>query len=409
MELKAITEAGSRFVALAEEHAEDFASRADQHDREGTFPFENFEAMKQSGFIAGTVPASFGGMGVASAHDMALAIGRLGRGCASTAIAVNMHLAVGWTMRRMHEAGAPTAPAIEGLFKGIAAGGVVCAVFGTEAGTDIDYPRTTATANEDGYVIEGRKIFGTLSPVANVIFSPLRVLRDGDTPRAGMGMLTRDMPGMHIMDNWDALGMRASGSNDVVYENVQASPANVIGGTDEIGTVRVEGLEQAIAGNVGLICAFMGIAEAARDLAVQMARTRRKGERNRLLAERASVQHMVGEMDIDLSMVRSACERAGRVVDDFTDRHGWGAASMDEALEMQHEFQCAKWVANRKAIDVVDKALTISGGAGYMNKSPLSRMYRDVRAGPFMQPYAPHEAPEFIGRIALGQDPEPDR
>ena len=62
-ELKPITEQGKRFVALAEEHAADFATRADQHDREGSFPFENFEAMKQSGFMPAPVPEEFGGLG----------------------------------------------------------------------------------------------------------------------------------------------------------------------------------------------------------------------------------------------------------------------------------------------------------------------------------------------------------
>jgi alkylation response protein AidB-like acyl-CoA dehydrogenase len=87
------TPAGARFVALAEQHAADFATRADLHDRDGSFPFENIEAMQRSGFMAGCVPVEFGGLGVESMHDMILGTGRLGRGDGSTAIAATSPLA----------------------------------------------------------------------------------------------------------------------------------------------------------------------------------------------------------------------------------------------------------------------------------------------------------------------------
>ena len=91
-ELTAITEPGRRFVALAEEHAADFATRAAEHDRDGTFPTENFQAMQQSGFLAAPVPEEFGGLGLFSIHDIGVGLSRLARGDGSRAIAANMHL-----------------------------------------------------------------------------------------------------------------------------------------------------------------------------------------------------------------------------------------------------------------------------------------------------------------------------
>ena len=409
-ELQPITEPGKRFVALAEEHAADFATRADQHDREGSFPFENFEAMKQSGFIAAPVPEELGGMGVTSIHDLGIGMSRLARGDGSTAIAVNMHLAAAWTMHRLRSIELATgnivqAPIIEGLQRAIGAGQVIACVFGTEAGTVLSHPNTTVTSDGDGFALNGQKIFGTLSPIATLYFTTARMRGDDGTERTTLVMMGKGTPGVEIKDNWDALGMRASGSGDVVYTDVKLNRGNIIPG-EALGSVTPGGLEMAISGNVGLIGCFMGVAEAAAEMTVDTAKKRRKGPSNTLMAERQWMQHLVGEMMADLDTCRGMVGWAGQISDEYIDRYPRGDAPLDAALERMRQFQSAKYVVNRKAIDVVDKALTASGGAGYMSKHPLSRLYRDVRAGPFMQPYSPPEAIEFIGRVALDQDPE---
>jgi alkylation response protein AidB-like acyl-CoA dehydrogenase len=407
------TEAGKRVVALAEEHAADFATRAQEHDLEGSLPHENFDAMKKSGFIAGPIPEAFGGMGVTNIHDIGVAMSRLARGDGSTAIAVNMHLGAAWTMQRLHAAETATgniqlAPVIEGLMKAIGSGQLVAAIFATEAGTTVGYPNTALTREGDGYVLNGQKIFATLSPAATIYFAQARVKVEDGEDTGALVMLGKGTPGVEVKDNWDALGMRASGSGDVALKDVRVGAGNVVAAGEPLGSMSANQLEMILSGNLGLISCFVGIAEAAADMAIEMAKTRRKGPSNKTLAERPWIQHLAGEMMVELETCRGMQAYAARVCDDYVDRYPTRGAPLDEAIERQRQFQAAKYVVNRKAIDVVDKAMTISGGAGYMTKHPLSRLYRDVRAGPFMQPFSPGEAIEFIGRVALDQDPRPD-
>ena len=94
MELQPTTPAGRRFVEIAEKHIEELRERAPEHDREGSFPSENFEALCRSGAVAAFVPEDLGGLGLDSTRDWAIGIERLARGDASTAIALNMHLAI---------------------------------------------------------------------------------------------------------------------------------------------------------------------------------------------------------------------------------------------------------------------------------------------------------------------------
>ena len=74
--------------------------------------------------------------------------------------------------------------------------------------------------------------------------------------------------------------------------------------------------------------------------------------------------------------------------------------------ELMKDYQTAKWVVNRHAIEIISQAMDLSGGGGFMARNPLSRLYRDVRAGPFMQPYSPIDARDYAGKVLLGALPE---
>ena len=410
-QLQPVTEPGRRFVELCEKHASDFATRAEQHDREGSFPSENFVALRESGAIAAPIPEQFGGMGLTSLHDLAVGVNRLGRADGSTAIAFNMHLVACWQFRRAWEGdvadGEARAAAIEGFLAWLGTGEPVLCAGATEAGVSVGFPMTSATPTDGGWLLNGRKIFGTNSPIASIFSVFARLPADDGTFESVFAFVTRDAPGFEIKDNWDAMGMRASGSNDLVLTDCFV-PEGMLLPIGPWGVLSAFWLAFYVAGNMGLLGAFLGIAEAARDAVVNLVTSRRKAPSNSLLAERYPIQHTVAEIEIDLAAARAMLERTARRADEYFDAHLPSRMTDDEMHQLNKDYICTKTFLNRKAIDIVDRAMAASGGAGYFSANPISRFYRDVRAGPFMQAYSPNEAYEYIGKVALGLPPQVD-
>lgn len=407
-ELQATSEAGRHYVALMEKHALDFAERAPRHDREGSFPFENFEEMQRSGVMAAMIPRQFGGLGVESAFDMIVGVVRLGRADGSTAIAANMHIASGLLTRMDWEAARAAGDeeameAAASLLRRLGAGEVTLCLLGSEAGTDQLHPQVTATRTEGGYLINGRKIFGTLSPAANLFYAFVAVESSNGGLEIAPVLLPRGTEGMEIQDNWDAMGMRASGSNDIVFRDCFVPEEQFATKGQGYGEWSPPWFNTIILENLGLASVFFGIAEAARDYAITQVRTRRKQPSGRTLAERPTIQHWIAEIEIDLITAQAVLEKCARRVDEFYRTNPPGTeVSVEELHQLNKLFQVTKNVVTGRAVAVVDKAMTATGGSGYLNKSPLSRWYRDVRAGPIMQTYSPNEQYEYIAKATLG-------
>ena len=410
-QLEPVTDAGRRFVDLAERHAAEVAPTAAENDRTGRFPVEVVESMKASGFLGAMVPERFGGLGVSSVHDLACAVDRLARGDGSVAIAVNMHFAScvvsTWLLRTAESAGDEQAVGGLELFLTLLGSGSIAMANATEPGTDINWPMTEATRVEGGWSLTGRKAFGTLSPVADVMTVTCRHRREDGSYGAATAVVFRGSPGQTILDNWDAVGMRASGSHDVVYDGCFVPDGSFLQGGDW-GTLRPQNLLIATAGTIGLAAAFLGIAEAARDHVVPLLRSRTKQPTGRPLSTRSNVQRLVAECETKIVTSVGVLDAIGRRMDDVL----IGLAPAEQSLDLLHDlnarFQAAKLVVTRSAIDAVDCAMQATGGAGYLASSPLGRLYRDVRAGPFMQPISATDALEYIGKVVLGEPPVVD-
>jgi alkylation response protein AidB-like acyl-CoA dehydrogenase len=207
---------------------------------------------------------------------------------------------------------------------------------------------------------------------------------------------------VQVLDVWDALGLRAAGSEDLVFEGVHLSDAQVLP-PQPWGIEHEAGLVNTLTGVSGLLGTLLGIAERAHELAMHTVWTRTLPPDDRPLALRAGAQRSIAESEIDLFVCRSAIDRATELVDRFV-VEPLEHPSLRELRMVHTQFQAAKTEVSRRAIQIVDRALDLCGGSGYLEGHPLARLYRDVRVGPLLQPYPANEVHEYIGKVVLGFD-----
>jgi L-evernosamine nitrososynthase len=395
--ISAKTAAGARLVALAECHAADFAAPAAANDRDGAFPHASLEALRTTGYLAAPIPAEHGGLGVESIHDVLVASSRLARGDASLAIGVNMHLTATiqlvrrWSMARA-SGNERRATAFARTIAPIARGEVVMAAAISERGQDITRPGTRAVRTEDGWRIDGAKAFCTMSPAATVLYTSVSFDAEDGSERYGYAMVPTDTPGLTNHGDWDALGMRSSGSHSITFDGVEL-PASALRGGFPTGDP-IPYMERNLDAGLFHASASLGIAESADETA----RGRPPGDaRGRML---------VAENAIDLAAARAMLSRAASMLDDHVATHPADAGSREEIASLFTEAQAAKAFVDEAAARVVERALALSGGAGYVNGHPLGRAYRDVRAGTFMHPLGANRAYDFVASSALGLEPE---
>lgn len=368
-----------RFVALAAQLGREFAQRAAHYDETNTFVRENFEALKASGYMAIAVPEELGGLG-ATLRQMVFAQAELARYCGATALAVNMHIDITATNVYRWKHGMAAA---EGLLRKVAADKLILM---TSGGTDGLWPAAMARRVEGGYRVTGRKVFCSQAPIANVL-TTMAVYEDPDDGRIVLAMgIPMTSAGVRIVETWDTLGMRATGSHDVQLDDVFVSDAQIAarrpwGAWDPVMSNAV-----VHAGTL-LSAVYYGIAAGARDEAVRL--FVRRPER----ADDPAVIHQVGLMDAKLGT------------------SWWGLLgylselSEDYAYPLNEPLINAGLIAKRQivtdAVEVVDLAMEVAGRASYFKRSPLERAYRDVRAGKY-HPLPPEKTLVYAGRLALG-------
>ncbi|MEP6870538.1 MAG: acyl-CoA dehydrogenase family protein [Anaerolineaceae bacterium] len=383
--------------AIAKQLAIGFAARAAEHDRNGSFPFENFRELRESGFFALTVPASHGG------HEASLGTflrvqEELAAGDGSTALAFMMHLK---TFGQEREAHTYPAPWFDELCRGAVEDGWLNNTVATEEGLGSPagggLPETEAVEREGGWLLNGRKTFTTLSPLLHYFIVLTRLPDEADeSPRVGNLMVLRTDPGVSVVETWDSLGMRATGSHDLLLENVRL-PQERLMARRALGAGDPRGGAGMAWFALGLCATSTGVARAARDYAVAYARERTPNS-NRTIKDYPGVRTRIARIDMLLQRSRALTYDAAA---------SWESQATSGMRPIER-VAVAKIETINACIDAVDLAMRVVGGVSLQRSRPIERFYRDVRA-PLHNPPLEDRALEQIARAALDEAPEPAR
>lgn len=399
------TERQAELVALAARLAEQIAPRAAQADRGGVLPVASYDELVAARYHTLTVPQEFGGMG-ASMLEFVLAQNALARGDEAVALGINMHLMSvanasqpgHWppelyrrVMREVVETGALLNAAAAEPEMGSPAGG--------------GRPMTTATRCEGGFLINGRKIFTSLSSVLRYFIVLASIDAEGEdggetpagTVEVGQFLVKNELSdgrGVRIDPTWDVMGMRATASDDIVLVDAFVPESDVVSRRILGAPAGPQPGGAYFALGVGGV--YLAIAEAARDWTVRFARERAPTGLGRPIGTIQSVQHRIAQMEILLMQARELLFGAAQ---DWTDYPA-------ERPALGAKVAAAKYTATNNAIAVVDLAMRIVGGVALHRTHPLERYYRDVRAG-LSHPPIDDRALDQIAKAALDGGPPP--
>jgi alkylation response protein AidB-like acyl-CoA dehydrogenase len=378
-------------VAIAARLSEGFFARAPEVDHAAAFPTANYDELRATDLFHMALPVEFGGR-AASMLDVAQVLHELARGCPSTALIFNMHLALSGQLAHMWRSD-PDGP--WGLWLQKVAddhmllGGALSESSSWNAAM---FPQAKAVRVAGGYKVTGDRSFCTGSSELDLIQCTAQYTSENGEVRCIYFLMDSRSDGIAFKNDWNTLGMRASHSQGLRLEGLFVPSDEVLYdyayGAIDFSQIWLSFLAWSF---IGFASVYSGIAERARQYSVSLIAGRARVPGTHGLPHKASNQVRAAEMDVLNATMRSIREDVAR-------RYPNGAPITIQTII---DTAVAKQVCVTKAPDVVDHAIAIVGGQAYFCKLPLERMLRDVRAAPF-HPFSADDALELLGKFAFG-------
>jgi alkylation response protein AidB-like acyl-CoA dehydrogenase len=373
---------------------ERFRARAPGYDRENRFFQEDFDELREAGYLAIGVPRELGGRGLTFAECMREQR-RLASYAHATALAMNMHLYWVGVAADLWRAGDHS---LEWMLRG-AVGGEVFAAAHAERGNDMPLFLSTAKAEPvaGGYRFTGHKSLGSLTPVWTYLGLHAMDSSDPAAPKIVHAFLPRATEGYSIKQTWDVLGMRATASQDTLLQGAFV-PDRYIARVVPTGFAGADLFILAIFAwaLTGFANVYYGLARHALDLTVDNLKTKTSiAISRRSLIHHPEVQRAVADMVIELEGIEPQLDR---LADDWTQGVNHGGAWPVKIVAAKYRTVEAAW-------KVVDTALDLAGGYGIFAASGIERLFRDARLSR-IHPANSTLAHEVVGKLTLGVDPD---
>ena len=370
------TKPSKKLVEITSEVAKVFAERAKSNDETDRFIEDNYTDLKSAGLIAAGVPSQLGGGG-ASIRELCEILKIIGGACGSTGLALSMHThQVAIPAWRWHHQEAARS-VVEPLLRRIADENIVLLSSG---GSDWIGGSGVAEKVDGGYRITARKVFSSGAPAGDLMMTGAITEENGDRTVLHFGV-PMGAPEVTVLDTWRTLGMRSTGSHDVQIDGLFIAD-------DKIPMRRKAGEWHPAFQMIATIAfpliysVYLGIAQSARDIALDIARKKPESHRT---------QSIAGRMETALTAAGLAHEYMIAV----TERNAPSAETINDVMK-------GRRLVEENAIKAVELAMELAGGAGFYRKNELERRFRDIQAARY-HPLQKEAQSEYAGAMALGQ------
>jgi alkylation response protein AidB-like acyl-CoA dehydrogenase len=350
------------------------AENAARHDDEGSFVADNYTLLKEAKLFSAAIPQELGGGG-ASLAELCDIVRELGRYCGSTALSFAMHshpvaVNVFKYLRGDDQA--------EATLRKIATNELV--ISGTGA-NDWLFSNGEAVPVEGGYRVNAHKRFCSGGPGADV-FVTSAILESGNGPEVLHFAIPMRAEGVEVQDNWNTLGMRGTGSNDILMRDVFVPKEAIVARRPSGEWHPMWDVIVPVALPIIVGC-YVGLAEAAVEQATRSIKGSARGAQ------------AVGEMRNALTVAELAYRDMVAKVDGY---------DFSPSLDLTADILTRKTIAADSVKRTVELAAETVGGGGFFRGHPIERIVRDIRAFHF-HPMPERKQTEFCGRIRLGLDP----